>query len=474
MVSRPVAAPMAPGESARLDAVRRYAGLDAAPDPALDRIAGLAARLLGAPAAAVTVVDADRIRVIARFGFDGPGSLPRQPGLCGSVIAQDGPWVVTDATSDPRTAGNALVAGDPGVRFYAGVPLVAPDGSRLGSLCVLDARPRPHPGPAMEHLEDLAGLVVDGLERRLDARRTVEREARLRREAEELADALQASLLPPRPPRVPEMEVSTRYIAGETGLLVGGDFFDVFRLAHNDWGIVLGDVCGKGARPASLAMLARWAIRGASVHQFSPGGVLADVNALFAGDERAGDDRYCSALFARLQLDTCGAWLTVANAGHPRPILVRRSGKVEQRSLVTVPIGLFDRIQPLDDRVGLGSGDALVLYTDGITEARSPSGELLGEERLLALLSGLTGAPAEEIADRVIDSATAFSGGPLTDDAALVVVRVPDDAGRDPIGRVSSGTGIRPEDLRLPGYPKDTGPPGLRPNPPGLLPNPPG
>jgi sigma-B regulation protein RsbU (phosphoserine phosphatase) len=415
-------------EAGRLRAVRRYDILDTPPDGSFDRITSLAARLFQVPIAIVSIVDTDRIWFKSHHGLADVTQIDRAPGLCASAILQYEPWVVSDAATDLRTLTNPLVAGDFGLRFYAGVPLTTRDGHNLGTLCVIDRKPREVTADEIENLVDLAGLVTDELELRLQARRTVDREERLRRNAEELAGALQASLLPPRPPVVPGMDVATRYLAGERGLDVGGDFFDVFRLASNDWGIVLGDVCGRGARPATLAMLARWAIRAASVHEASPSDVLRDVNAVFVGDELPEeDDRYCSAVFARLELDTCGAWLTVANAGHPLPILVRRSGTVELRTDPTLPIGLFDTIDPIDDRVGLGPGDALVFYTDGITEARNLDGELYGDDRLIAELRGLTGCPADVIADSIINSARRFTDGPHSDDVAVLVVGYPQD-----------------------------------------------
>ena len=445
-------------EEARLRAVRRYQVLDTPPDGAFDRITALAARLCHAPIAIVSVVDTDRIWFKSHHGLPDVTEIDRAAGLCASAILQYEPLVVTDAAVDPHTLANPLVAGSFGLRFYAGVPLTTHDGYNLGTLCVIDREPRQITDEELESLTDLAGLVVDELELRLQARRTIEREERLRRSSEELANALQASLLPPRPPVIPGMEVATRYIAGERGLDVGGDFFDVFRLASNDWGIVLGDVCGRGARPATLAMLARWAIRAASVHQFSPSDVLRDVNSVFVGEELPEeDDRYCSALFARLELDTCGAWLTLANAGHPFPILGRRSGKVELRTDPTLPVGLFTTINPIDDRVGLGPGDALVFYTDGITEARNATGELYGDDRLIDELRGLAGSAADVIADAIIASARRFTHGPLNDDVAVLVVRVPDNADDDPLARVSAAIGVPVDLLELPTYPHENG-----------------
>lgn len=449
---------IAPEEIARLEAVRRYDILDSPPDGSFDRITALAARLFEVPIAIVSIVDTDRIWFKSHHGLADVSEIGRDPGLCASAILQHGPWVVEDAATNPTTLANPLVAGALGLRFYAGVPLTTRDGFNLGTLCVIDREPRKVSEAERAVLQDLAALVVDGLELRLTARTTISREERLRREAEELADALQASLLPPQPPAVPGMEIATRYLAGEQGLKVGGDFFDVFRLATNDWGIVLGDACGKGARPASLAALARWTVRALSVHQFSPRDVLGDVNAVLLDDNAAGrDDHFCSAVFCRLELDTCGAWVTLATAGHPLPVLVRRSRLVELRGRRTTPLGMFDAIDAVDERVGLGPGDALVLYTDGITEARDSSGETFGEERLLRELEHLAGEPAEVIAEGIVRAARSFSDTGLADDVGVVVIRVPDDARSDPLVRISAATGVPAEQLHLPGYPHGDG-----------------
>jgi serine phosphatase RsbU (regulator of sigma subunit) len=127
------------------------------------------------------------------------------------------------------------------------------------------------------------------------------------------------------------------------------------------------------------------------------------------------------------------------------------------RTEPTQPVGLFDTLNPIDDRVGLGPGDALVFYTDGITETRDPSGELFGDDRLVELLKALTGHPAESIADSIIESARRFSAGRLGDDVAVLVVRVPDNAADDPLARVSAATGVPIDRLELPGYPHENG-----------------
>jgi sigma-B regulation protein RsbU (phosphoserine phosphatase) len=441
-------------ERARLDAVRHFEILDTPPDGAFDRITAMAAHLFDVPIAIVSIVDTDRIWFKSRFGLPDVAQIDRAPGLCASAILNREPWVVTDAAVDPRTLANPLVAGAFGLRFYAGAPLTTASGHNLGTLCVIDREPRDVSARELDVLTGLAQLVMDQLELRLHARELVQAESELRRDAERLADVLQASLLPPRPPSVPGMELATRFIAGERGLRVGGDFYDVFRRGSNDWAIVLGDVCGKGAAAAALAASARWTVRASAGHHLDPHAVLEDLNAaLLADADPESDTSYLSAAFARLELDTCGAWLTLASSGHPLPVLVRASGRVETCGETSLPLGLFGAVRPVEVRVGLGPGDSLVFYTDGVTDARGPDGELFGVERLLELLAGCPGCTSEQIATRVIDAVTSFASTDRADDLALLVVGVPEDASVDPIGRVTTATGVDEVDLRLPGYP---------------------
>jgi sigma-B regulation protein RsbU (phosphoserine phosphatase) len=440
-----------PEEEARMAAVRRYAVLDTPPDGAFDRVTAMAARAFAVPYSIVSIVDSDRIWFKSAHGLADVREIGRDPGLCASAILGHEAWVVTDASQDPRALANPLVAGDFGLRFYAGVPLTTKDGHNLGVLCVLDHEPREVTLEETELLQDLAELVVDQLELRMEARERLHNEEGLRRDAERLAEALQASLLPPKPPSIPGMELASRFVSGEQGLAVGGDFLDVFRLGSNDWALVLGDVCGKGARAAGLTGLARWTVRGAAVHQFAPTAVLRDLNAVLLADGDA-DDHFCTAVFGRLELDVCGAWVTLAISGHPQPVLVRRSGLVERRGVPSLPLGMFPDIDPVDDRVGLGPGDALVFFTDGIIESRDAVGELYGMGRLLRTLGESVDRTAEELADRVIDDARAFSAHGLSDDAAVLIVRVPEEAREAGLDRIVSATGLAPEDLHLPGY----------------------
>ena len=159
-------------EPERLAAVRRYDILDTPPDGAFDRITALAARRFGVPISIISIVDEDRIWFKSRHGVP-VEEIGRDPGLCASAILSNDPHILTDASIDPRSLANPLVAGDFGLRFYAGVPLTTSDGHNLGTLCIIDKQPRPIDDAQIADLKDLASVVMDQMELQLAARRAV-------------------------------------------------------------------------------------------------------------------------------------------------------------------------------------------------------------------------------------------------------------------------------------------------------------
>ncbi|MDQ1033602.1 GAF domain-containing protein [Streptomyces sp. V3I8] len=208
---RPV--PPADAEAARMKAVRRYDILDTPPDGAFDRVAAMAARLFDVPVASVTIVDADRIWFKAIHGLEGVAQIGRDPGLCGSAILRDDTLVIPDTLTDPAACTNPLVTGPLGVRFYAGAPIITSDGHRLGTVNILDTKPRLITEADTETLADLAAMVLDAMELRLSGLRLLRQEQERRKAQEEaraqaerdteaitaFATTLQRTLLPPRP-----------------------------------------------------------------------------------------------------------------------------------------------------------------------------------------------------------------------------------------------------------------------------------
>lgn len=168
-------------EAQRMAAVMRYEVLDTPPDGTFDRITAIAARRFGVPIAIISIVDHDRIWFKSHHGLD-VQEIGRDPGLCASAILSNDPHILCDASVDARSLTNPLVAGDFGLRFYAGVPLQTSDGYNLGTLCVIDKDPRPVDQAQIEDLKDLASVVVDQLELRLAARLAVARAELMARE----------------------------------------------------------------------------------------------------------------------------------------------------------------------------------------------------------------------------------------------------------------------------------------------------
>ncbi|NDG75621.1 MAG: sensor domain-containing diguanylate cyclase [Synechococcaceae bacterium WB8_1B_136] len=157
--------PIPPDEEQRLRDLQRHGVLDTAPDPHFDRIVQLASEVLGMPVALVSLVDRDRQWFLARHGLEAQ-ETPRQMAFCAHAIAGDRVLVVPDALADERFNTNPLVLGDPHIRFYAGAPLRSPEGHNLGTLCVVDQKPRQLGAEQLEMLELMADLVMRELELR--------------------------------------------------------------------------------------------------------------------------------------------------------------------------------------------------------------------------------------------------------------------------------------------------------------------
>ena len=168
-------------EAQRIAAVRRYDILDTPPDGAFDRITAIAARRFDVPISIISIVDHDRIWFKSHHGLE-VQEIGRAPGLCASAILSEIPHILSDALTDPRSLANPLVAGDFGLRFYAGVPLRTHDGFNLGTLCVIDREPRPVDQKQIDDLRDLASVVMDQMELRLSAREALNQSQLLAKE----------------------------------------------------------------------------------------------------------------------------------------------------------------------------------------------------------------------------------------------------------------------------------------------------
>jgi PAS domain S-box-containing protein len=290
-------------------------------------------------------------------------------------------------------------------------------GGTLGAMTFVSSRSGRH-----FDIEDLG--LAEELARRAA---TAVDNARLYGERAYIARALQESLLPPTLPEIGGVEVAARFRAAGDGNEVGGDFYDLFDTGAARWAVVMGDVCGKGARAAALTGLARYTLRAAAMREERPSAVLSTLNEALV--RQRSDEQFCTVAFARLERNGDGTRITVASGGHPLPLLLRADGRVDSIGTPGSLLGIMSDPQLRDDSVRLEPGDAVVLYTDGVTDARAPD-RVLSPADLAGMLRECAGLDAAAIAERIERAATApagpGAGGEPRDDVAILVLRVRD------------------------------------------------
>jgi sigma-B regulation protein RsbU (phosphoserine phosphatase) len=238
------------------------------------------------------------------------------------------------------------------------------------------------------------------------------------REEIEYARRIQLSMLPQGPPAVDWLELAA---ASMPATEVGGDYYDYFRLSPSRVVLVIGDVSGHGMASGILLSGVRSCLYLLEEHLATPVKVLARLSPMV---RRTTDRRMYVTLLAAV-LDREAGTLTVANAGHP-PVLRRGSGGWEEVGKGAPPLGTFRDARFEEDTRPLESGDLLVLYTDGLVEARDAAGREYGQDRLLRALdrAGERARPAE-IREAVLGDLALFRGDAESeDDVTLVIARV--------------------------------------------------
>ncbi|MCU1452710.1 MAG: Stage sporulation protein [Acidimicrobiales bacterium] len=299
-----------------------------------------------------------------------------------------------------------------GARSGAAVPLVA-RGRVLGVLTLICVGERRRFSaedlPLVEDLGRRAAMAVDN--------------ARLYESRNRVARTLQRSLLPPALPTIAGIEVAARYRVAEAETEIGGDFYDVFEVSDGAWAVVIGDVCGRGPEAAAITGLMRHSVRAAAVHESRPSRILSQTNEAVLG--QIDDTRFCTAAMLRLHppgLRGRSARITASSGGHPRPLVVHPDGRVEWIDCAGTLLGVLPKPTLVDATVVLPRGSSVVLFTDGVTEARRGP-EQFGESRLIEALSSGAELSAEALAAR-IEAAVADFQDHGNDDLAVLVVRV--------------------------------------------------
>jgi serine phosphatase RsbU (regulator of sigma subunit) len=305
-----------------------------------------------------------------------------------------------------------------GLRFHASVPLIS-QGKPIGLINVASAEWQFLTHADLHFLSAVSAQLVVALERAhfyevADAQRIrLEKELKVARE-------VQAGLMPREMPNIPGFNLASIWRPARE---VAGDFFDIFPLDDGRWGMVIGDVADKGTAAALyMAMVHSLILSGALRHR-GPAAVLMEVNQTILR-------QFTSGIFVTVflaVLDPKKQTLQYANAGHNPPIARRASGTLEELTKTGSVVGMFDELQMSETTIALGPGDAVVLYTDGVTEAwhPSPRNEDYGIDRLTAAITAAPQKASELLAYLEVDL-NAFTEGALQQDDVTFLVLTKD------------------------------------------------
>jgi serine phosphatase RsbU (regulator of sigma subunit) len=408
-------------------AVRELRGLYAVTQPFAESFS-LEATLDGVARAMVELLDADA--AVIRMPDERNESLvvralhvaERAPELVTALVARPQPLsaplarrllrtkrgvLLEPETLSPADAHHVL---EPFLRqgaTAAVLPLATP-GEVLGTLTVVSFDPaRPLLGPAIEAATAAgaqAALAIDN--------------ARLYQQQKDFAETMQRSLLPSELPRVAGLEVGHVY-QSSAEVDVGGDLYDFAVLDDGRLAVVIGDVLGKGISAAADMAMTKYSFRVLARGGGEPSALLRAANEVACEEIEPGKFVTLLAVF----VDVAERAVTAASAGHPPARVVDPRGRVTALGGTGLPLGIEPGQEYAAARARLEPGSVVVLYTDGVVEARR-EGELYGEERLDRLVAEGRGLPAQELAEEILADCRAFAGGELADDCALVCLKL--------------------------------------------------
>jgi serine phosphatase RsbU (regulator of sigma subunit) len=361
-----------------------------------------ASRVLGAAAGEVWLWRGEELQRVA--AFPDPMLPPGTPGPDIVEAASRGRSVLRDA--------------DDGVEAAIAVPLPSPDGEPLGVLVLRGrAEGRAYRTGETKLLTTVASLASSFI--RNDRLAAKARQADARRREDEIARHVHRGLLPREDPRYPGLEISGGFRAAEN---VGGDYYGYVSMPDGSLGLAMADVSGHGVGAALYMAAAKGAIQSEARRILAPSELLQRTNELLVTDFSEGDV-FATAVFLRFHPDA--GRLDACNGGHNPPLLFRANGGIESLERGGPALGVLHGMTYVEQAFLLAPGDLLVVYTDGVVEARNAGRELFGVERVIDAVRGAAGESAHGVRERILGSLAAHTGSlPPSDDVTLVVVRV--------------------------------------------------
>lgn len=337
---------MSTTDAERVAALEALELLDTAPEERFDRITRLAQQLFGVGTAGINLVDRDRQFTKAGVGRLHHGDMARTDSVCTRTIEHEGALEIPDAHADPAWAAHPAVTGPIGMRFYAGVPLRAPGGERVGALCLIDSSPRTLSPVEHEVLASLGELVERELASSADL---------------ESGREVQRRLLPQRPPAVPGWEVAGACVQMHA---VGGDFYDWLTVGDQVQ-VMLCDVMGKGLSAALVAAGVRVLARGAAPHHTLTSTMARVADDLTADLEETG--AFVTAFLARI--DPADGAVEYLDAGHGLAFVLEPGGGYRRLAADGLPLGALPGETWASHQDRVGAGECLVVVSDGLLDA---------------------------------------------------------------------------------------------------------
>jgi GAF domain-containing protein len=340
----------------------------------------------------------------ARYAPGGAFSLPifqvmrtGEPAWSAKVAAD----FIAQGTTDDE---HARLVSELGFQSYMSVPLRT-RARIVGTLSLISTDPaRRYAPPDVGTVVELAGRAALWIEN-----------ARLYEDRDRTARVLQQSLLPVEIPAIRGLDIAAGYWPAGEGNEVGGDFYDVFEVLPGTWLAIMGDVCGRGPEAAAVMGIVRhaaWALGGL---YDSPSRILEEIDRVMR--PRVSSSRFCTACVVRIEVDDSRTRLSIASAGHPLPVLVRPDGEVLSVGSPGSMLGIVEDPVFSDVELDLGTGESLVLYTDGVSE-RGHENVFLEDDEVMA--SAIRGA---RDAKSIVSSVEAILARQrLTDDAAVLAI----------------------------------------------------
>jgi len=390
------------------------------PEEVFDRVTAQLSAIFDSPVVMMNLIDKDNQYIKSSAGIPesalGNRVIPRQYSICNHVVVTNQSLVVEDLAADERFRDNALIKAH-GLRFYAGAPLHSDTGQSVGTLCVMDFKPRQMTVREQQLLKMLADSLMTELKLRKASRQLLDRTREMERDLR-AARSVQRFLLPP-PMQVGEGFCLRHYYHPFDA--IGGDFLDARLRPDGSMAALLADVSGHGASAALTSVMVKTSFERAALVASAPGEILTSICSDLGN---AGDNgQFITA--AASMFDPAKRQVQLASAGHPFPILLRGGIARVIDTVNELPL-LIDPAQIYAGQTVLAmeAGDRLIHFTDGATEAADPSGVMLDVEGLLRLIEANARVSGSEFLPILYKNIRGHAVEGLRDDVALVCLEI--------------------------------------------------